>query len=511
MKTSITRTSSTFLGAMALGLSFPITSNAQVVLEEHFTGGTSTTGFTIVSVESDCDWIFAPGGLTENMFSVDAGGSLPTGGGFDGDFAFLDSDACGATDVVVNSTLISPAFDASSATVLNLSFSHQFRARLESFGKVDVYDGTTWTEVALYTGDNVGYPNPAAEEIIDITDAAGGSAAAQVRFQFSAGWDWWWALDNIVVTAADCAYPSGLAANNITTTGATFSWQDNGSTGYEWVVTAGGAPDGSNTIANGDGSNMSATGLNSGTSYAVFIRSLCPGGGTSSWSTGVPFTTLITNDECSGAIGLTVNTDYECMDITPATIAGATASNITTTCFGTPDDDVWFSFTALTATHRISLLDIAGSTGDLYHALWTGSCEALTLVENSCSDPESSDPVALVAGQVYYLQVYSWTGIPDQNSTFNVCIGSDPSIGIQEQGTREPLSVFPNPVHDDFTLSTAIPNAHHFDVMDALGRRVSQHAVARTIDVQGLTTGTYVLLVVDRTGAVLSRTTFVKE
>lgn len=181
--------------------------SAQVLIDESFTGGASTTGFTIESVDSDCDWIYAPGGLTENAFNQDFGGELPTGPGFDGDFAFIDSDECGASGITVNTFLVSPAFDASPSGTYRLAFSHQFRARLESFARVEVFNGTDWSEVAYWTAADRGYPNPAATEQIDITTATGGSALAQVRFQFSAGWDWWWAIDAITVSRLNCLSP----------------------------------------------------------------------------------------------------------------------------------------------------------------------------------------------------------------------------------------------------------------------------------------------------------------
>ena len=99
------------------------------------------------------------------------------------------------------------------------------------------------------------------------------------------------------------------------------------------------------------------------------------------------------NDECANAQEVTVNTDYGCATVTAGTIVGATASTVTgNTCFGTPDDDVWYSFTATNAIQQIKLLNVAGSTTDLYHSLWTGTCSALTLVPNSCSDNNTSTP-----------------------------------------------------------------------------------------------------------------------
>ncbi len=94
----------------------------------------------------------------------------------------------------------------------------------------------------------------------------------------------------------NCIYPAGLAITAITSSGGTVSWTDNGSAGYEWVITTGALPDGSNAVASGTGANILATGLASGTGYTVFVRFTC-GGGNSDWSSGIFFITLITNDE----------------------------------------------------------------------------------------------------------------------------------------------------------------------------------------------------------------------
>ena len=136
----------------------------------------------------------------------------------------------------------------------------------------------------------------------------------------------------------------------------------------------------------------------------------------------------VVNDNCSGSIALTVNADLGCTSVTSGTILAATASTTdTTSCFGTEDDDVWFSFVATATSHQISLLNVTGSTTDLYHSLWTGAdCANLTLVADSCSDANTSLPTGLVIGQTYYLRVYSWTSTPGQTSAFDVCIGTLP-------------------------------------------------------------------------------------
>jgi len=94
-------------------------------------------------------------------------------------------------------------------------------------------------------------------------------------------------------------------------------------------------------------------------------------------------------------------------------------------CGGTSDDDVWFSFVATRTTHYIDLLNIAGSTTDLVHVVYSGTC-AGTLTQLVCSDPNSSTLTGLTVGQTYFIRVYSYTSTSGQTSTFDVCIKSDP-------------------------------------------------------------------------------------
>ncbi len=133
------------------------------------------------------------------------------------------------------------------------------------------------------------------------------------------------------------------------------------------------------------------------------------------------------NDNCSGAEELIVNEDLACGVVSPGTVVGATASVVTgNTCFGNADDDVWYSFVATSVSHRISILNVAGSATDMFHSLWTGDCDSLTLVPGSCSDPNISNPSGLIIGQTYYVRVYTYTATGGQTTTFDICIGTPP-------------------------------------------------------------------------------------
>jgi hypothetical protein len=181
-------------------MAIPQVSAQSTLWLETFEGGESTTGFTVGTNTSDCHWVYAPDSVHPGFtFSMDFAGVWPAGPGFDSSFVFLDSDECAASGAIINSLLTSAPFDASGPGSYVLNFSHQFRARLQSFIHIDAWDGANWNEVYHHTATDVGYPNLAVIQSVDITTGTAGSMEALVRFQFSAGWDWWWALDRINV------------------------------------------------------------------------------------------------------------------------------------------------------------------------------------------------------------------------------------------------------------------------------------------------------------------------
>ena len=191
-----------------------------------------------------------------------------------------------------------------------------------------------------------------------------------------------------------------------------------------------------------DPNTSTASGLTVGQTYKIRIYT---------WSTTSGQTTTFNvcvgtpppppaNDECANAIVAVVNPTLACTQVTPGTIAWATPSAEGNTCAGTDDDDVWFEFTATYPIHTINLTNIAGSTTDLMHVVYSGNqCGSLTQLY--CSDPESSIATNLVPGQTYKIRVYSYTGTAGQTSTFNLCIGTPP----------------PPPANDECTAAVTVP------------------------------------------------------
>jgi len=131
------------------------------------------------------------------------------------------------------------------------------------------------------------------------------------------------------------------------------------------------------------------------------------------------------NDECSGAVLLTVNSDLSCVVKTSGTTVSATASNETAPSCGASgtNDDVWYKFNATSSAHRIVISDVSATT-DMAMAVYSGSCGSLVNVQ--CSDPNTMDLTGLTVGQEYKVRVWTWVSTATTTATFNICVGTPP-------------------------------------------------------------------------------------
>ncbi len=160
----------------------------------------------------------------------------------------------------------------------------------------------------------------------------------------------------------------------------------------------------------------------------------CTASGDDAYSSSMQYvTTAPSNDECVNATPLTVNPNLVCTSVTAGTVLCASASSEANSCYGTADDDVWFSFVATSTSHTISLLNVAGSTTDMYHSVYSGTCGSLTNLK--CSDADESTATGLTIGATYYVRVYTYGSTSGQTTTFNVCVKTPPSGGISVVGS----------------------------------------------------------------------------
>ncbi|MBB6329354.1 hypothetical protein HNP24_000304 [Chryseobacterium sediminis] len=230
----------------------------------------------------------------------------------------------------------------------------------------------------------------------------------------------------------------------------TFSWPAvSGALGYRLSI--GTSAGSSNVLSNFDMGNVtaytltSAQQLNPTTQYYYTITAYNGGVG-STGCTERNFTTTVVppaNDNCSGAVNLTVNPSLTCTATTPGNTLGATESMAAGTCSGTPNDDVWYKFTATAASHVVALSNVT-STGtttgitDMYFQVLSGSCGTMTSM--LCSDPDTNIVTGLTPGQTYYIRVYTYSSTVTANASFNICVSTPP----------------PPPANDDCANAVAI-------------------------------------------------------
>ncbi|NIK92183.1 T9SS type A sorting domain-containing protein [Mangrovimonas sp. CR14] len=293
----------------------------------------------------------------------------------------------------------------------------------------DGWDGTLITVTAYgdVIGNNGGVSPDDGEDTDSATSCEGTPEELEASFQI------------IVPEAPSCLMPSGLTASEITTSSAILSWTEEGTASiYNVEVVEAGVTPTENPTDSGVAIGFTKTGLSVYTEYEYYVQADCEDNGTSDWVGPYSFTTLPTppaNDECSDAVSLTVNADYDCTVVTNGTILGATDSGVDN-CGGTPDDDVWYSFVATDEVHMVSLINISGSTVDMYHAIYDGSSGCGSLGEPlECNDGDSSELDGLTPGNTYYVQVFTWTSAGGHTSVFDICIGTLPCLEGEATGT----------------------------------------------------------------------------
>lgn len=183
------------------------------------------------------------------------------------------------------------------------------------------------------------------------------------------------------------------------------------------------------TDSNGTQTETISQTLNNGI-YYIKVVNVGSNGNLTLNSICVTGTAPVANDNCGGAIGLTVNPGATCGSSTSGTTVGATQSLVG--CAGTADDDVWYSFTATSTAHTITV-----TPGTLNNAIFEvfNSCGGTSLGcvnDTNSSNPELRSFTGLTVGVTYYVRIYSSNSTNGSRGTFTICVTtpSDPCSSI---------------------------------------------------------------------------------
>lgn len=164
------------------------------------------------------------------------------------------------------------------------------------------------------------------------------------------------------------------------------------------------------------------------------------------------------NDNCSGAINLTVNANNLCGVTTTGTTVGATQS-MSGCNFTSADDDVWYKFTATATTHKIEVRSL--TLQNPVFQVFSGPCTGLTSLacvneNNSTSHTEKSIVSGLTIGNEYFIRVHSGSSLSTTRGTFTICVGLPASPANDECAGAINLTVNQN---QSCTLTTNATNA----------------------------------------------------
>jgi hypothetical protein len=127
-------------------------------------------------------------------------------------FYLSNSDAQG-TGGITNTTLVSPAMSTSgmSAATINVSHYYRFNSGTDDRAFVEAStNGTTWTTLTTYSSTQ-GAANAFATANINLTASFLNQSTVYIRFRYTGSFDWYWAINNVIVsgtltTAPDATY-----------------------------------------------------------------------------------------------------------------------------------------------------------------------------------------------------------------------------------------------------------------------------------------------------------------
>jgi hypothetical protein len=176
-------------GGQTLAYTITLEAEAGILLNEDFNSGLPG------------DWqIIDAGTSTDTWMNVaDYNGTNTIDGS---SFMFVNSDAAGS-GTTLDEQLVTPGINCASAQSLYLDFDHFFQFYSSGGAEkaeVDIWDGIAWQNVLSMTSANVGSWTSPDHQNIDITTYA--NSNLKVRFHYyDADYDWFWAIDNVLVTA----------------------------------------------------------------------------------------------------------------------------------------------------------------------------------------------------------------------------------------------------------------------------------------------------------------------
>lgn len=191
----------------------------------------------------------------------------------------------------------------------------------------------------------------------------------------------------------------------------------------------------------------------------------------------ISFTTVASpiNDNCSGAVSLTVGGNFEANPVVGTSIGANTDG--TTTCQSSRANNVWYSVVVpASGSITVETKAVAGSGfTDSILSAHTGNCAAL--VDLACDDDGSGlfSKIALTGqtpGSTIYFSVWRYSGGSGADGEFQISAYDSSVLSTSELSkAKNDIKAYPNPFADVLIISD-ISKVKSVSVLDVAGRVV---------------------------------------
>ncbi len=356
-------------------------------------------------------------------------------------FYLTDSDRQGENGITAT-TLQSPSFSTVGLTTANLSFWHFYRYYAQGVletAKVQVStNGTSWTDLVTYSTSNQGLPNSFAQVNLSLNSYLN-QPTVYIRFKYDAAWDYYWAIDNVVVSGVYATPPPATFTWTSSPAGFTSSLQNpTGTSTVSRTYTV--------TATNSYGCTASAT---TGT-VAIGATSTWSSANGGSWNNGTPIatTTAVISHEYTTGVGAA--TDFNACSLTVNNNANVIISS---------GDSIVLSG-ALTVNTGSSFT--LNNNANLIQSGTTNANSGAIVVKRNSSALNRLDYTlwsSPVAGQGLY--AFSTTTLPNRFYTYNTTTDQySNSVGFNLTGLQYPSPlVAPNGINGTDTNNVSFATA----------------------------------------------------
>ena len=355
-----------------------------------------------------------------------------------------------------------------------------------------IYNATFWTNIATATtSTTVDLSNLSANTLYDyrVRDNCPFGSSAYSASQFT----------------TSCSIPSALTATNITATTAKVSWGTTGANSYDVDYKIHTNATWTNAATATTSLAVNLSGLSASTLYDYRVRSNC-----SSGSSDYNASQFTTTGSCNSIYdGTTHNSFDKAVSIPFSTNVKGTISSAT--------DIDYYKFTltqAGTVTITLSTLPV---NYDLY--IYNKSYTQVAVSKKTGTATETK--TRSYGKGTFYIKIVGFNNAFDAGNcyTLNVTPGTaslnSESQNISSVIADNSLHIFPNPVSSILNVNTSgIGAGAMMKVVDIFGKTVLSKQIISpnsSINVSKLASSTYLLIVIDKNGSIISTSKFVKQ